>query len=109
MAITLSEKAAEKIKGLMVSHKMPETACLRVGVRGGGCEGFTYTLDVTDKPGPHDEIFVSHGVRIVCDAAGVASIRGTEIDYDDTIIKGGFIFRNPNANKVCDCGSSFSK
>lgn len=109
MSITLSEKAAEKIKSLLVSHKMPETACLRVGVRGGGCEGLTYALDVADKPAPQDEVFLSHDVRVVCDAKSFPLIKGTEIDYDDTLIKGGFVFRNPNAHTACSCGSSFSK
>jgi len=109
MSITLSEKAAEKIKGLLVGHNMPDTACLRVSVRGGGCEGFTYSLDVTDKPGPEDQTFISHDVPIVCDAKSYVSIKGTEIDYDDTLLKGGFVFINPNARTNCQCGSSFSK
>ena len=109
MSITLSEKAAEKIKSLMAGHDMPETACLRVGVRGGGCEGFTYTLDVADKPGPQDQTFTSHDVQVVCDPKSYPSITGTEIDYDETLLKGGFVFRNPNARTNCHCGSSFSK
>ncbi len=109
MSITLSEKAAEKIKRLLASHKMTATACLRVGVRGGGCEGFTYTLDVTDKPGPQDQTFISHDVRIVCEYKSYPSVKGTEIDYDDTLLKGGFVFKNPNARTSCNCGSSFSE
>jgi len=109
MSIALTERAAQKIKGLLAVHKMPETACLRVGVRGGGCEGLTYTLDVTDKPGQQDEVFESHGVHVVCDPKSYPSLKGTEVDYDDTVAVGGFIFKNPNAKASCNCGSSFSK
>jgi len=109
MSITLSDKAARKIKELMVHHKMPPSACLRVGIRGGGCEGLTYTLDVTDKPSDEDEVFVSHEVRIICDPKSYPSIKGTVIDFNDMIGKGGFVFRNPNARVSCNCGSSFSQ
>ena len=109
MPITLTNRAAEKIKGLMSSHKMPETACLRVSVRGGGCEGLTYALDVTDKPGDQDEVFESQGVRVLCDPKSYPSLKGTEIDYDNTMVTGGFVFRNPNARGSCSCGSSFSR
>ena len=109
MSITLTEKAAEKIKELLASHKMPPTACLRVGVRGGGCEGLTYSLDVADKPGEQDEVFVSQDVQIVCDPKSYPDVKGTEIDYDDRLVGGGFVFKNPNARANCHCGSSFSK
>jgi iron-sulfur cluster assembly protein len=109
MSITLTDNAAEKIKGLMSSHKMPASACLRVGVRGGGCEGLTYSLDVTDKPGDQDEVFECGGVRIVCDPKSYPAIKGTAIDFDDATAAGGFVFKNPNARVSCNCGSSFSK
>jgi len=109
MSITLTGNAAGKIKGLMSRHNMPDSACLRVGVRGGGCEGLMYTLDVTDKPGDQDEVFESQGVRIICDPKSFPSVKGTEIDFDDALAGGGFVFRNPNARTSCDCGSSFSE
>lgn len=108
MSITLTENAARKIKGLLAAHKMPDSACLRVGVRGGGCEGLTYTLDVTDKPGEQDEVFESRGVRVVCDPGSYPCVTGTEVDFDDALAGGGFVFSNPNARASCSCGSSFS-
>ena len=108
MSITLTDNAARKIQDLMASHRMPDSACLRVGVRGGGCEGLTYSLDVNDKPGEQDEVFESQGVRIVCDPKSYPSVKGTEVDFDDALVGGGFVFKNPNARASCNCGSSFS-
>jgi len=108
MSITLTDNAARKIRGLMASHSMPDSACLRVGVRGGGCEGLTYTLDVTDKPGKQDEVFESQGVRVICDPKSYPSVKGTEVDFDDALVGGGFVFKNPNARASCNCGSSFA-
>ena len=107
MAITLTARAAEEITRALRHGKMPE-ACLRVGVKGGGCSGFSYALDVTDKPADDDAAFESNGVRIVCDPKSCLYLDGTEVDYSDELLKGGFIFNNPNAKKSCGCGASFS-
>ena len=108
MAITLTERAAKKISGVFVENKMPEGSCLRIGIKGGGCSGFSYTLDVTDKPAEDDELYESNGVRVVCDPKSALYLSGTEIDYNEDLLKGGFIFNNPNAKRSCGCGSSFS-
>jgi len=108
MAITMTERAADKIKQAFSANKMPEGSCLRVGIKGGGCAGFSYTLDVTDKPAEDDEVFDSRGVRIVCDPKSHLYLNGTEIDYEDALIQGGFVFNNPNAKQRCGCGVSFS-
>ena len=108
MAITMTQKAAEKIKKVFQNNGMPEGSCLRVGIKGGGCSGFSYTLDVTDKPADDDEVFESNGVRIVTDPKSCLYLNGTEIDYSDELLKGGFVFNNPNAKRSCGCGASFS-
>jgi len=108
MAITLTTRAAEKIRSVFDKQHMPEGSCLRVGVKGGGCSGFTYTLDVTDKPAEDDELFTSHEVNVVCDPKSYLYLNGTEVDYSDDLLKGGFVFNNPNAKKGCNCGASFS-
>lgn len=108
MSILLTERAAAKVRHLFIRHNLAETACLRVGLKGGGCEGFSYTLDVTDRAADDDETFVSHDVRLVCDPKSYPCIQGTEIDYDDSPATGGFVFRNPNARSSCGCGMSFS-
>jgi len=108
MAITITERAAEKIKKVFSEHKMPDGSALRVGIKGGGCSGFSYTLDVTEKPADDDEVFECNGVRIVCDPKSYLYLNGTEVDYSDDLLKGGFVFNNPNATGTCGCGASFS-
>ena len=107
MPITLTERAAEKIKKVFADSNMPENAHLRVAVKGGGCSGFNYVLDVTEEPAPEDETFESHGVRVACDPKSFLYLNGTEIDYEDQLMGQGFIFNNPNAKARCGCGASF--
>ena len=108
MAITLTQRAAEKIRKVFAEQKMAEGTCLRVGIKGGGCSGFSYTLGVAEKPAEDDEVFQSHGLRVVCDPKSGLYLDGTEIDYNDDLLKGGFVFNNPNAKRSCGCGASFS-
>ncbi len=108
MSITLTERAAEKIREVFARHNLPDSACLRISVKGGGCEEFSYAMDATDGPTAEDELFTSRGVRLVCDPKSLRLLDGTEIDYSDAMVKGGFAFRNPNAKTSCNCGSSFS-
>jgi len=107
MAVTLTERAAEHVRRIFQQHDLPEDACLRVGVKGGGCSGFTYTLDVAGSPAGDDEVFVSQGVRLVCDPKSYLYLNGTEVDFDDKLVGGGFVFNNPNAKARCGCGASF--
>ncbi len=108
MAVTLTERAADKIRLVFEKNQMPEGSCLRVAVKGGGCSGFNYHLDVTDKPAADDEVFESHGVKVVVDPKSNLFINGTEIDYEEDMLKQSFVFNNPNARTKCGCGTSFS-
>ena len=110
MAITLSEKAAGEIKKIVAEQGLPtgETR-LRVGVKGGGCSGFSYMLDLTEEPkGEMDEEMESSGVKILVDMKSYLYLNGTEIDFKDEVMGRGFVFKNPNATSSCGCGSSFS-
>ena len=109
MPILLSEKAAEEIHD--IAHKQnldEEKIFLRVGVKGGGCSGFSYILDLTENKNDHDEVIEEHGVKIVCDPKSYLYLNGTEIDFKDEMMGRGFVFKNPNATTTCGCGSSFS-
>jgi len=114
MPIILSEAAANQIKKIITDQGMPaEKTSLRVGVRGGGCSGFSYSLDlVEDEPGESDEQFESNGVKILCDMKSHIYLSGdagdTHIDFKDEVMGTGFVFKNPNATSTCGCGSSFS-
>jgi iron-sulfur cluster assembly accessory protein len=104
--ITLTEVAAQKVTELLVSR--PNHIGLRVGVRGGGCSGFTYFLEFEDKINSKDRELESHGVKIVVDSKSFLYLMGIEIDYLDNLNGAGFKFNNPNARRTCGCGESFS-
>ena len=109
MPITLTEKAAAEVNEIIKSQSLPEDKTrLRVGVKGGGCSGFSYLLDLTeDEPGEADEQMESNGVPIVVDMKSLLYLEGTEIDFRDEVMGRGFVFKNPNATTTCGCGSSF--
>jgi iron-sulfur cluster assembly protein len=109
MAIILSEKAAGEIKKIVKEQGLPEAATrLRVAVKGGGCSGFTYVLDLTEEVKTDgDEEIDSNGVKILCDMKSYLYLNGVEIDFKDEIMGRGFVFKNPNATSTCGCGSSF--
>jgi iron-sulfur cluster assembly protein len=114
MPIMLTEKAADAVKKIIGEHSMPaDQTRLRVGVRGGGCSGFSFMLDLTEDPkSESDEESESHGVKILCDMRSLLYLCGpagdTEIDYRDEVMGSGFVFKNPNATSTCGCGSSFT-
>jgi iron-sulfur cluster assembly protein len=110
MPILLSEKAANEIKKIVKEQGLPDAETrLRVGVKGGGCSGFSYMLDLTEEPkGEMDEEMDSNGVKILVDMKSYLYLNGTEIDFKDEVMGRGFVFKNPNATSSCGCGSSFS-
>ena len=111
MSIQLTEAAAKNIQGIIKDSELPaESTRLRVGVKGGGCSGFSYMLGLTEEdPTEADEQLESHGIKILVDNKSLLYLEGTEIDYrDEGPLRQGFVFKNPNATSSCGCGSSFS-
>ena len=109
MGISLTEVAAREIKSIIEQQELDaQSIRLRVGVKGGGCSGFSYLLDLTEKHSEQDETFEEHGVRIVCDPKSYLYLNGTSIDFKDEVMGRGFVFNNPNATNTCGCGSSFT-
>lgn len=110
MPITLTETAAKQIKDIVQQQNLPaDQTRLRVGVKGGGCSGFSYLLDLTEEaPAETDEQMESHGVQILIDSKSLLYLEGTEIDFKEDVMQSGFVFKNPNATSTCGCGSSFS-
>ena len=110
MPINLTEVAASEIRKIIKDQSLPEeNTRLRVGVRGGGCSGFTYMLDLTEEPKTEaDEELESHGVKILVDMKSYLYLNGVEIDFKDEVMGRGFVFKNPNATSTCGCGSSFT-
>jgi len=107
--VSLSETAAKEIKSIIADQGLSEGETrLRVGVKGGGCSGFSYMLDLTEEPkGEADEEVESNGVKILCDMKSYLYLSGVEIDFKDEVMGRGFVFKNPNATSSCGCGSSF--
>ena len=109
MGIELTETAAREVNTIIEQQELDqENVCLRVGVKGGGCSGFSYVLDLSEQQRDTDELFEMHGVKIVCDPKSYLYLNGTNIDFKDEIMGRGFVFSNPNATSSCGCGSSFS-
>jgi len=110
MPISLSETAAREIKTIIAQQELPaEATKLRVGVKGGGCSGFSYMLDLTEEAKSEmDEEMESNGIKILCDMKSYLYLNGTEIDFKDEVMGRGFVFKNPNATSSCGCGSSFT-
>ena len=110
MSILLSEKAAAEIKKIVTDQGLPEAETrLRVGVKGGGCSGFSYMLDLTEEPkGEMDEEMECNGIKVLVDMKSHLYLDGTEIDFKDEVMGRGFVFKNPNATSTCGCGSSFN-
>ncbi|HWE36776.1 MAG TPA: iron-sulfur cluster assembly accessory protein [Isosphaeraceae bacterium] len=108
MPVTLSEKAASEVKKIMTEQSMPEGMVLRVGVEGGGCSGFQYSLNFDDQTTEKDRVAEFHGVRLAVEKKFDPYLDGTVLDFiDDDLGRRGFTFRNPNVVKSCGCGSSF--
>ena len=110
MPIQLTESAAKEIKDIIKQQGLPEASTrLRVGVKGGGCSGFSYMLDLTEEPKTEmDEELESQGLKILVDMKSYLYLNGTEIDFKDEVMGRGFVFKNPNATSTCGCGSSFN-
>jgi iron-sulfur cluster assembly protein len=105
-AITLTDKAAEKIGELLGGQPEGAEQALRVAVRGGGCSGFQYAL-AFDKPKDDDNVFEVDGVAVVVDKVSMQFVFGSEVDYVEGLQGAGFQVNNPNVVAACGCGSSF--
>ncbi|MBM3944419.1 MAG: iron-sulfur cluster assembly accessory protein [SAR202 cluster bacterium] len=107
LTITISEKAAHHVRKFAEQAGKPN-ATLRVGVKGGGCSGLTYVLDMVDAPGESDKIIKEHGLTLCVDKKSYVFLAGTTLEYSDGLNGKGFEFHNPNAKTTCGCGTSFS-
>lgn len=105
--ITVTEKAARKI-GQLAAKGGNERAVLRVRVVAGGCSGFSYELAFTDAAAPDDHVIEAWGVRVLVDPKSVPIVRGSTLDFNDSLLGGGLKMLNPQAKQECACGESFS-
>jgi iron-sulfur cluster assembly protein len=107
--IHVTEKAAKKIQELLRKEKVPgESGGLRVGVQGGGCSGLSYAMRLDTQPRDRDKIFEENGARVFVDPKSYLYLDNTTLDYEQTLMREGFVFQNPAATRSCGCGSSFT-
>jgi iron-sulfur cluster assembly protein/iron-sulfur cluster insertion protein len=105
--VTLTSAAAAKVAEL-IKREGDTDLMLRLGVRPGGCSGFSYQLELDAKSGDADIVNEFEGVRLAVDAESMDMVKGAEIDYRDTLEGAGFHINNPNVTRSCGCGNSFS-
>lgn len=106
--VDLSPTAVARVKVLIGRERRPEGAGLRVSVVGGGCSGLQYSLGLEDAPTDEDTIYLIEDVRVFVDPTSAPYLAGMKVDYVDGLHGAGFKFVNPNADRTCGCGSSFS-
>jgi len=106
--ITVTDKAKSKLISLISEENLDSTYFVRVGVKGGGCSGLSYTMEFENQTKEGDEIFEDNGIKVVCDRKSMLYLFGTELDYSGGLNGKGFEWHNPNATRTCGCGESFS-
>ena len=106
--IELTERAVKEVRRIIDEQSLPEATALRVGVKGGGCSGFSYTLGFDDSLTELDQTWEFNGIKLVCDPKSFLYLNGTQLDFEESLMGRGFKFGNPNASKTCGCGESFS-
>ena len=98
--IKLTDNAVKRVNAILTGEKK-EGYFLRISVVGGGCSGMSYNLSFDNKEGEFDKMYECNGVKVVCDVKSWFYVKGTEIDFSDDLLSGGFKLNNPNANRTC--------
>src|SRR5881398_1611743 len=107
LPVNLTDNAVSKVKEIMAQQD-PMPAGLRIGVVGGGCSGFSYSMNFENAAGIMDKVFSFHELKVFVDATSLMYLQGCVVDYVETLEAAGFKFDNPNVKSTCGCGSSFS-
>ncbi|MTH95640.1 Fe-S cluster assembly scaffold SufA [Roseibium sp. RKSG952] len=105
--MTLTDAAAERVQEL-VENADGEAIGLRVGIKKGGCAGMEYTMDLVGEAKPGDDMVEDKGAKVFVDPSAMLFLLGTEVDFEVTKFRSGFVFRNPNEVSACGCGESVS-
>ena len=108
-AVQVTERAVKKIRAAMAKEGIsPDEGGLRLGVMGGGCSGLSYSIKFDTRPRERDRVYEFDGVRVFVDPKSFLYLHGMTLDYEETLMRQGFNFINPNSTRSCGCGSSFS-
>ena len=107
--IVITERAAKEFRHILKEKGLPDDTAMRLSVKGGGCAGFAYQIDLERNPADEFDIEMrQHDVRVVVDMKSEFYMQGSVIDFNDSLMERGFKFKNPSASGTCGCGSSFS-
>ncbi len=107
--VTLTPDAAKEIRRIIQENSFSENVAIRLGIKGGGCAGFTYYFDFeSEEPKQMDRLFESQGLRLIVDRKSLIYIDGTQVDFKTSLMERGFKFDNPKAHAACGCGTSFT-
>jgi iron-sulfur cluster assembly protein len=107
--LQLTERAIKRVRVAMAKEGVsPQEGGLRLGVMGGGCSGLSYSIKFDTRPRDRDRIYDFDGVRVFVDPKSFLYLHGMTLDYEETLMRQGFNFINPNSTRSCGCGSSFS-
>jgi iron-sulfur cluster assembly protein len=107
--LEITERAAKEFSHVVSQKDLPDTTAMRLSVKGGGCSGFEYQIDIeVNEADEFDIVSIQHGQRVFIDMKSEFYMAGTTIDFNDTLMDRGFTFKNPMASGTCGCGSSFS-
>ncbi len=107
--LQLTERAIKRVRIAMAKEGVsPEEGGLRLGVMGGGCSGLSYSIKFDTRPRERDRIYDFDGIRVFVDPKSFLYLHGMTLDYEETLMRQGFNFINPNSTRSCGCGSSFS-
>ena len=105
--IEITDQAVAKVKEL-IEMQQKEGSGLRVYVKGGGCSGLSYFIDWAVEPSRFDQVIEKDGARVFVDPKSAVFLQGTVVDWQQTLMQTGFVFRNPNVKSACGCGESFT-
>ena len=104
--IQVTDKAQQRIRQILAKEN--SSRALRLAVQGGGCSGFSYLFKLESRERPNDHIFGAGDAPLVVDPKSFAYLDGLTLDYQESLLQSGFVIANPNAQKTCSCGTSFS-
>ena len=106
-SITVTKQAVKRLKAVMKSEEK-DNQYLRMSVESGGCSGMSYKMDFSSEKNEFDKTFETNGLSVICDLKSWLYLKDIEVDYSDDLLNGGFKINNPNAERSCGCGTSFS-
>lgn len=104
--LTLTDRAVEQVQKLLDNRGKPSLG-IRIGIRTKGCNGMSYSLEYADTQNPLDEVLDQRNIKVLIDPKAIMFLIGSEMDYEETELESGFIFKNPNEKGKCGCGESF--